>query len=374
MNLKRIQIFISCLVLSSNFVNADIDLLQKPSIESKLAETSLLIDLVENKTNILAVGERGHVINWQGPQKWQQEKAPVSVLLTAVTVLSDGTKVALGHDSAIIVCAADSKQWHKVFDGNELLNLKIALFKKQISSLTTEIAATENEEVKEELEFQLEELTFTLDDTLAEQKDGPNKPLLSIAATNNDLLFATGAYGTLLISDDKGTSWTLLEDKIQNPEKYHLNSVVTTPDNKIYIAGENGLGFASSDKGNSWVKMNMPYAGSLFGIRAQSNTENLVAFGLQGNLMASNDSGLTWSHKKIETSASFLGGTIDSSGRAYIVGHGGLVIDFNVNDIDNINIRKHPTGAAFSNVLIRDDTLILVGQFGIITWPLQKEE
>jgi len=374
MNLLKIHCVIFCLVIVMDFVKADIDLLQKAAVPTQLAEKGLLIDLVKNNNSILTVGERGHIINWQSPGKWQQENAPVSVLLTAVTILSDGTKVAVGHDSAILLCAANSEQWRKVFDGHQLLNLKVDLFTKQISSLTAQVESTEDEDAKEELEYQLEELSFTLDDTLAEQKDGPNKPLLSIAATPDDHIFAVGAYGTLLLSQDKGESWVLVDDRVNNPEKFHLNSVVTTSDNNIYIVGENGIGYSSTDQGNNWASMNMPYPGSLSGISAQNYSTNLVAFGLQGNLMVSNDSGNTWSHKRIDTSASFLGGTIDNDGRAYVVGHGGMVIDFPVQDIEQLRIRKHPSGAAFSKALINNNDLLLVGQFGIISWQLNKED
>ena len=98
------------LLLITTGLKASIDVLNKPAIASKLAEKSVLIDLVKNNDHIIAVGERGHVITWRSAGQWQQEKVPVSVLLTAVTVLSDGTKVAVGHDSAIIVCPPDSDQ------------------------------------------------------------------------------------------------------------------------------------------------------------------------------------------------------------------------------------------------------------------------
>lgn len=374
MNFLRILSIIFCSLILGDIIKADIELLDKPAIKSRLASKSILIDLVKNKNNILAVGERGHVIDWQSPDKWQQESVPLRVGLTAVTILSDGTKVAVGHDSAIIISEADSNEWRKVFDGYQLLSLKIALFKRQIDELKTQIESATDDELRDSMEYQLEELTYTLEDTMAEQKNGPDKPLLSVAATSNDHIYATGAYGTLLVSKDKGKTWSLNDDKVDNPDKFHLNAVTALADGRVYIVGENGLGFVSQDQGNSWQQMDMPYTGTIFGIRGQDNSPNLVAFGLQGNLMVSNDAGDNWQHTRVDTSASFLGGALDSEGRAYIVGHGGLVIDFNVNNIDDLNIRKHPSGAAFSTALIKDNALVLVGQFGIISWNLNKED
>ncbi|MBT8450105.1 MAG: sialidase [Gammaproteobacteria bacterium] len=362
------------MLLTTLGLNARNDVLQTPAKASQLAEQSVLIDVIKYNDHFLAVGERGHVINWRSPGEWQQEKSPVSVLLTAVTTLSDGTKVAVGHDSAIIVCPPDSDQWVKVFDGYNLLDLKASFFEEQITNLQTQIAAAEDPDQIEDLEFTLEEFTFGLEDIQAEKEDGPNKPLLSIAATADNQIFAVGAYGTLLYSNDKGVTWSLQEYKLDNPDRFHLNSVISTADNKLYIAGENSTAFVSSDSGASWQRMNMPYQGSMFGIAAQENSSNLVAFGLQGNIMVSNDSGESWQLKRIDTSGSFQGGVIASDGTAYIVGHGGTVIDFNVNNIEDINIRKHPSGAAFAKPLVHQDALILVGQYGIISWPLSKEK
>ncbi len=365
-------LIIFSIFLVNPVLNAEIDLLQRPAIESKLIEKNILNDVIKNKDSFLAVGVRGHILNWQSTDKWQQEIAPVSVVLTSVTMSDDGTRVAVGHDSAILLSQANTIKWKKVFDGYTLLELKVELFKKQIAFLKTTLNDTEDADQKEELEYQLEELTFTLEDTQAEQQEGPNKPLLGVAFTTSKQLVAVGAYGTLLVSNDKGNSWALMDDKINNPDKFHLNSVISTTDDKIYVVGENGIGFVSSDAGKSWSSMEMPYPGSLFGIVAQPDSSNLVAFGLQGNLMISRDSGKSWVHKKIDTSASFLGGTVGDDGKAYIVGHGGIILDFFVNDLENITIHKHPSAAAFSNVVIDDDALILTGQFGITSWQLNN--
>ncbi len=369
--IKRLLVFSTILFIP--LIKADLDLLETPAIDSKLAAKSILNDVTKYNDSFLAVGVRSHIINWQSPEQWQQEQAPVSVALTAISILPDGTKVAVGHDSAIIICAAGSNQWQKVFDGFELLKLKVALFNKQISSLKEQITATEDEDAKEELEYQLEELTYSLDDTIAEQKTGPDKPLLGIAATSTGKLFAVGAYGTLIMSSDKGATWTLQDDIIENPDRFHLNAVISSSDDKVYIVGESGVGFVSDDQGNSWSSMMMPYSGSIFGISAQDNSPNLIAFGLQGNMMLSNDSGKSWLHKKINSSASFLGGTITQNGRAYMVGHGGIILDVDVENSEDINIQKHPSGAVFSKVLIHNNNMILTGQYGITSQPIQNE-
>ena len=255
-----------------------------------------------------------------------------------------------------------------VFTGYDLIKLKSQLLGNEITRLEEMIANTSDEDEREELGYRLEELTFSLEDIEAEQKTGPNKPLLSVTHTAQDIVIATGAYGTLLISTDKGSSWQLIDERLENPDQFHLNAITTTTDDQLYIVGENGMGFHSKDQGSSWSTMSMPYTGSFFGIVAGKKPSDLVAFGLQGNFVVSTDAGATWQHKNIGSSASFLGGTFDDNDQVYLVGHGGLVVDFNVHKLDQLNMRKHPSGAALSSVIIKNNKLVLAGQFGITVW------
>jgi len=369
-------LFFNFFALLSNSAEAKntLDLTELPSIKSALANKSVIMDIIPNGNSILAVGERGHIINWKNDTDWQQEQAPVSVAITSVTGLSDGSRVAVGHDGIIIKADPNSDVWRKVFTGVQLTKLKIALLQKQSKALQLEIEQTQDEDKKEDLTYQLDDINFGVEDSQLELKSGANKPLLSITTTSNDTLFATGAYGTLLTSIDKGESWRLISDRLKNPDNYHLNAVIATSNDQLYIVGENGRGFSSQDLGETWSVMNLPYSGSLFGLIANIKNGNtqLVAFGLQGHFMISNDGGAHWITKKLPTSASLLGGEFSKQGQAYLVGHGGLIVSFNLENIDALKIEKHPSGAALSSVVVKEDSLILAGQFGILSWSIRK--
>ncbi|KGJ90804.1 WD40/YVTN/BNR-like repeat-containing protein [Colwellia psychrerythraea] len=365
------------------------DLLKLPSTSSALATKSVLMAMTPNNDAILLVGERGHIINWQNDSHWQQQKSPVSVAITDVTILSDGSKIAVGHDGVILKADNDSTSWRKVFTGKEITQFKIAQLKQEHQSLEQVISTTQDEDELEELTYQLEDLIFAIEDNQLELKSGPNKPLLSVTSTSNDTLFATGAYGTLLSSNDKGESWQLISNQLENPDSYHLNSVITTRDDRLYIVGENGTGFHSADLGQTWSVMTLPYSGSLFGIVANpvnvdtsssddgklmKNKTQLVAFGLQGNIMVSLDGGGHWQHEKLPSNTSLLGGSFSKQGKAFLVGHGGVIVSFDPKNLTSLKITKHPSGAALSSILVKDNSLILAGQFGISQWPNKEEE
>lgn len=350
-----------------------LDLLELPSKESSLANKSVLMAITSIDNTILAVGERGHIISWKNNSDWQQQQSPVSVAITDITVLSDGSKIAVGHDGVIIKASSESITWRKVFTGVKLTELKVGLLQKQLTALQQVISQTKDEDKLEELEYQHEDLAFSIEDNQLELESGPNKPLLSITHTANDVLFVGGAYGTLLTSSDQGETWHLVSNKLDNPDDFHLNDVIATSDDKLYVVGENGLGFHSDDLGKTWLPMTLPYSGSLFGIIANTdNPAQLVAFGLQGNFMISLDGGSHWQHQRLPTSASLLGGYLSKQGDAYLVGHGGIIVSFNPNNLETLHIAKHPSGAALGSVLVGKDSLILAGQFGISSWSLKK--
>ena len=89
----------------------EIGLLQHPSRISSLASQSILMAMSAMDDSTIAVGERGHILTWQDQDHWQQHKVPVSVALTSITILSDGSKVAVGQDGVILTSAAGSDEW-----------------------------------------------------------------------------------------------------------------------------------------------------------------------------------------------------------------------------------------------------------------------
>ena len=369
--------------------NSSSDLLNSPATNSALATKSVLMAMTPNNDDILVVGERGHIINWQNDTDWQQQQSPVSVAITDVTILSDGSKIAVGHDGVILKVDSNSTTWRKVFTGKEITQFKILQLKQQYQSLEQVILNTQDEDELEELTYQLDDISFALEDNQLALKSGSNKPLLSVTSTSNDILFATGAYGILLNSNDKGESWQLVSNQLENPDSYHLNAVIASDDDQLYIVGENGTGFHSTDLGQTWSVMTLPYSGSLFGILASpittvtssadnlhsmQNKMQLVAFGLQGNIMVSLDGGGQWQQTKLLSNTSLLGGSFSKQGKVFLVGHGGVIVSFEPENLTSLEIKKHPSGAALSSILVKDDSLILAGQFGISQWPIKVED
>ncbi|WP_412970816.1 WD40/YVTN/BNR-like repeat-containing protein [Glaciecola sp. MF2-115] len=372
--MKKILLACAALTYGTVCLAADkLELLNEHAIKSQLASESILLNIMQHNESLIAVGERGHIIEWENPNKWSQFSVPVSVTITDVTQLKNGNFVAVGHDAAILLFNQNTKKWTKVFDGYDLTKLVISSLAKQILAQEARLQDLPEDADRYEEEYRLEDLEYAHKDAQTELDTGPNKPLLSVITADNGDVFVTGAYGVLLRSKDEGLTWDLVSNKIDNIDKFHLNSIVKDVDGALYIVGENAVAARSSDNGNTWESMELPYHGSFFGVIASQNSKHLIAFGLQGHFAVSNDSGLNWRLIEKKLSSSFLGGTVSDKGIAYLVGHGGLVLSFPLDKPNQQTIYKHPSGATFSAVTLEGNKqLVLVGQQGITRWNLGK--
>lgn len=372
---KIITACISCIYIvlftSSAFAKTSLELLNEPSFESHLANKSVLLNLIKHSDNYVAVGERGHIIRWTSAQKWYQDKVPVSVSITAIAPLNNGNLIAVGHDAVILVYEQKNQSWRKVFDGYQLTDLLIRSLNKQIIVQQQKIENLPTDADAYDEEYYLEDLQFALEDAQKELPDGPNKPLLSVITANNGDVFAVGAYGILLQSKNSGESWELVSNRLENLDKYHLNAISKDTNGNLFIVGENAVAAKSSDNGKSWEPMQLPYQGSFFGIETAPNSPHLVAYGLQGHIAVSPDSGTSWVLLPKKLSISFLGGVIGDNNQVYLVGHGGLIVSFSLFAPESQNIYKHPSGNVLTAIALEGDKqFVLAGQSGIQRWTV----
>ena len=68
------------------------------------ALTSMLLDIAAAGDNLVAVGERGHILySEDSGETWVQARVPVSTMLTRVFFISPELGWAVGHDGDVLV-------------------------------------------------------------------------------------------------------------------------------------------------------------------------------------------------------------------------------------------------------------------------------
>lgn len=239
----------------------------EPARMAPLAPQALLLDLWEGPRGTIAVGERGILLldTGEGPA---QRPGPVSSMLCGVT--GDGTRAwAVGHDAVVLASEDGGESW---------------------------------------------ELRYRDVDR--------RSPLFDVMFRPDGTLFASGAYGLLLRSDDGGDSF---EELFVDEEEPHLYQLAARGDSTLYLAGEFGKIFRSDDHGESWRPLPSPYGGSWFGLALPADGALLV-YGLRGNCWRSEDDGLSWAQVETGTEAALLADATGADGTLWLSGLSGTLL------------------------------------------------
>lgn len=333
------------------------------ALKTPTASKSILLAIHQNQNNLISVGEHGIILNRSADNAWIQDDVPTNITLTSITELVNGTLIAVGHEGTILRKLA-GEQWTIVFDGYQLITLKQERLKDSIEALKNVIDNETDEDEIDELSMQLEDLEYAQEDFEGEIESGPTSPLLDVKAIDENRIIAVGAYNSLLLSEDSGDNWTLINDRIDNQDNFHLNNIVKS-DNTLFIFGEAGVVYRSKDNGQTFELLYLPYEGTFFG--GEVHGDFVVAYGLKGNLALSNDGGESWEHVQIDTKTTLLGSALDKKGNAWLVGHAGVVVKVSAKDFSMQNF-KHPSGDIFTDVVVNNKDLTLVGQNGAVQW------
>ncbi len=276
-----------------------------------LATKSMLLDVTRSGKNLVAVGERGHVVTSADGETWTQaEHVPTRSTLT--TVFSIGDRVwAGGHDAVIITSADKGRNWTR-------------------------------------LHFEPER----------------NQAVMDIYFTDESNGVAVGSYGLFLYTSDGGKTWD--ENTVDEESDYHLNSLLYFGDGRWLIAGEAGLSYRSFDNGETWEGIDLPYLGSMWGA-LKTNEECVLFYGLRGHVIESCDFGSSWN--EIETgSESSISGAAEYEDLVLLGANSGILLVRD--DSSGFRVYHHSSGVDFASVIsLGDGNFLLVGEDGVHRYP-----
>ncbi|SDX19374.1 Uncharacterized protein SAMN04487960_10719 [Marinobacter mobilis] len=341
------------------------DIIETPARETALAPTQLLTDTTQAGERIVAVGERGHIIfSDDEGQSWSQGQVPVSVTLTALDFADADTGWAVGHSGVVLRTDDAGASWALQLTGIRAAELAIAGKEVRAAELEERIAEAPEEE-KGDLEWALDDLYFSIENMRSDLDIGPVNPLLDVWFENEQHGFVIGAYGMILRTNDGGDSWQDWSGRLENPSGYHLNAITSVTGGGLVIVGEAGQIFVSVDNGETWELRDSPYPGSLFGVLGTGNVNEILAFGLRGNVLLSRDLGKSWTIVPSGATATLNGGAVADDGRITLVGNGGaILVSTNGAESFRENFRNDREGV-MSVVPVSDTNILIVGERGV---------
>ena len=282
----------------------------------QLATKSMLLDITRAGDNLVAVGERGHIVFSSDGENWTQaEHVPTRSTLT--TVFSIGDRLwAGGHDAVILTSGDSGKNWTRLYFDPER-----------------------------------------------------GQAVMDVYFTDEDNGIAIGSYGLYLYTADGGKTWD--EAIVDEESDYHLNSVLDFGNGKWLIAGEAGLSYRSHDYGETWEGIDLPYQGSMWGA-LQTGEGCVLFYGLRGHVLESCDFGLSWIEVPTGSESS-VSGAAKFEELVVLGTNGGIVLVRD--DSSNFSIYHHSSGVDFSAVLsLGDGNFLLAGEDGVHRYPEAVKE
>ena len=358
------------LVCSAPSAIAVEDVLETASVKTDMAVNHLLLDVTKAGNRLVAVGGRGHIIysDNQG-ETWMQADVPVSVLLTAVSFVDDTHGWAVGHSGVVLRTSDSGKSWKKLFDGDAANQMIITQSEARFNEVKA-MLETAAEDDLEDLEYEVEEAEYAVEDAYADAEVGASKPLLDVLFSSKEEGFTVGAYGFLFKTNDGGNTWTNYGDRIDNPDRFHLNTIAQVKGGALFVAGEGGVLFRSTDGGETWDTLDSPYEGSFFGLSGTKEKNVVLAFGLRGNMYRSEDNGDTWEKVETNTTGTLMSASSDGGMKISVVGNSGVVImSQDGGKSFEETIRENRLGNT-SSVYIDSERLVMVGENGVnLTTP-----
>jgi photosystem II stability/assembly factor-like uncharacterized protein len=319
--------------------------LDQPALLSPRASHALLLGLAMAGKRLVAVGERGVVLlSDDGGRQWRQARlVPASVTLTAVRFASATSGWAVGHLGVILHSLDGGETWQRQMDGVRAAALMRAAADR-LPAGEDRAAAVDNA------------------DQLV--RDGADKPFLDVMA-EGDRILAVGAYGLAVRSEDGGHTWAAADD-LADPKALHVYALCRSADSLI-AAGEQGY-LAMGRQGEPLHVVRTPHDGTFFGVAALP-TGSIVAFGLGGALVRSDDGGARWALEPTGLSGAITRALVLRDGRVLLAsGNGELA----VGDGAGRTFRSVPMAVQvpITDMLEDGETLIVTGPTGPRTIPI----
>jgi photosystem II stability/assembly factor-like uncharacterized protein len=288
-----------------------------PVLKTAAASQSLLLDVAVAGGRLVAVGERGHIVYSEDQGvNWVQADVPSRAHLNAICFVDAQQGWAVGEDAVILHTEDGGKSWQHQFDDRD-----------------------------------------------AEVKG----PLLDLHFFNNLEGLAVGVFNKIYHTVDGGSNWDVWQDRIDNPEEWHLFNITATSEQALYIGSEQGLMFRSLDGGKNFSPVQTDHFGSFHGMLARpgdDGRDQLVLFGVGGVVFTSLDGGESWNELDSPTEVGLYSGAWLEDGSALIVGSEGMVMKL---DPSLQTISPFPTkdGHPISSVVVLESGKLVTTGIGI---------
>jgi photosystem II stability/assembly factor-like uncharacterized protein len=327
--------------------------LDQPAIKVKAPSQVTIIAITRGGNRLVGVGVHGVIIySDDNGMTWKQASVPVGVLLTCVAFATPQRGWAAGQYGVVLRTSDGGTTWQEQLDGDHVNQLILA-------NANAALAANPDSEAAQRA---VHRAGFFV-------AGGPDKPFLTILATDPNNVMVFGAYRMAVKSTDGGRDWSDWSLNIGDPLSHNLYDVAHAGAD-IFIAGEAGHDFVSTDGGSTFAQLASPSPddSTMFGVIATGDG-GVLMFGVAGEAYISHDDGESWRDVSMGTAQNLTAARRLSSGAILVASEDG-----------NLYI-SHDHGAGFSRspqplpmavfdlVQAANGSVIAAGSAGVMSVP-----
>ncbi|VWX33378.1 conserved exported hypothetical protein [Limnobacter sp. 130] len=370
---------------ASQYSYAFKDPLELPAIQAPKAAKALLLNVTSYGDTVLMVGERGIILKRdfavgdvaQGVKDnegkvWTQAKVPVSVNLTGVQFVNETLAFVVGHDGVVLKSTDAGATWAKVFDGIKANEQVVAAAKKKMEDMQSRYDAASPAD-QDKMNEALEAATFAFEDAEAGARFGPARPMLDVWFKDSNTGWVVGSYGQIFETNDSGVTWTLIANRLDNPDFRHYNGLYGDETGLLLIAGEAGRVYISTDFGVNWTRSETGYNGHFYGtvvLRNEQGQPIVFAYGFGGNVYRLGAGAAAWWQLKSPSKESFVQGLAVGKAALFVDQKGRLIST----DESGTTLRmvSAEEGKPVTGMALVNNTLVLSGQNGPRTLALPR--
>lgn len=302
-----------------------------PAVDARLPAPVLAVASVAGA--LISVGPHGLIQrSSDAGTSWQQVPSPVSSDLIQVRFVDEHNGWIVGHDSLVMHSADAGNSWQVQLDGRSLLKL-LTDYYQPLADQGDEAAA----------------LMLAETATAASASATPGTlagPFLDVLFDGQGNGFVVGAFGMMLHSSDNGAHWQPWVERSDNDRRMHLYGLAQR-DGVFYVSGEQGLLLKQDIAAKGFKRIELPYAGTLFGVTATRDL--LLVHGLRGNLYASRDDGQQWQPIETGINASLVS-IVAEDGQLIVVGQGGQLLALDPDNLQTGKLRAVPGAEVYGAV------------------------
>jgi len=270
-------------------------------------DRAVLLGVTRAGNRLVAGGEHGVIVySDDNGTTWHQAKVPVDIVITSLAFATPQVGWATADYGVILHTADAGASWQVQLEGDAVLTLMNAAAQQY---------AQANPNAPDAARAQRRAQIFTA--------AGAAKPFFCVAAISDQEAIVYGAYRMVVVTKDGGKTWSDYSLNIPDPISHNIYDAEWIGAS-LFLAAESGTLLRSDDKGVTYTLLNSPTQTTFLSI-CDVGGNAILACGVAGTAYRSTDNGQSWTQVNVATNSDLTSAIKVNSGKVIMLAVSGAI-------------------------------------------------